>query len=129
MRRYENKELLTALRHGAVLGILSSLAISIALSVFMTLIDIPKILLCTVCTVMLSCSSYICAHRSTQICRHRGLVQGLITGAGIALPILIISTISLGYISDYCLVKISACMAAGILGGIQGVNTKQTKAK
>lgn len=129
MRRKDNKELLTALRHGALLGLLSALAISIVFSAVMTLIDIPEILLCAVCVAMLSCSSYICAHHSAQICRHHGLVQGLISGASIAIPILLISTISHGYISDYCLVKISACMAAGILGGIHGVNTKQTKAR
>ena len=32
-------------------------------------------------------------------------------------------------ISDYCLVKISACLIFGIIGGIRGINTKRTKAK
>lgn len=129
MRKYKSTDLLCALKHGAAAGGLAVLAICTVLSIILTFADVPDIVICGTAVIMLSAFCYICAYRSTQICRKGGIKQGTISGAIAALPILIISSISCGYISDYCLVKISACLIFGIIGGIRGINTKRTKAK
>ncbi len=129
MHKHENRQLYNALMQGTAFGLLAASVTCICLSVIMTFIDMPKTALCVACAAELSAASYICAYCSTQIYRHRGLIQGLISGAAFAAPIFLISTISCGYVSDYCLVKICFCMAFGIIGGIKGINTKQTKAK
>ena len=129
MRKYENADLIHALKHGAAAGGLAMLAICIVLSIIMTFANIPDSIICGSAVIMLGAFSYICAYRSTQICRRGGIKQGVISGAIAALPIFIISSISCGYVSDYCLVKISACLIFGIIGGIRGINTKRTRAK
>ncbi len=129
MRKCDSSELLPAIKHGAAAGGLMVLIICIILSVVLTLTDIPDIIISGAVVVMLSAFCYICAYRSTQICRRGGIKQGAISGGIAALPILVISSISCGYVSDYCLVKISACLIFGIIGGIRGINTKRTKEK
>ncbi len=129
MRKTLSSDLLHALKHGLAAGGLAVLIICTLLSIVMTLADIPDIIISAAVVIMLSAFCYICAYRSTQICRRGGIKQGAISGAIAALPILVISSISCGYISDYCLVKTSACLIFGIIGGIRGINTKRTKAK
>ncbi len=129
MRKSDSSDLLLAIKHGAAAGGLAVLIICLILSAILTFADIPDIIISGAVVVMLSAFCYICAYRSTQICRRGGIKQGAISGAIAALPILVISSISCGYVSDYCLVKISACLIFGIIGGIRGINTKRTKAK
>lgn len=129
MRKNNNSDLLRAIKHGAAAGGLSVLIICLVLSVIMTFVDIPDIIISSAVVIMLSAFCYICAYCSTQICRRGGIKQGAVSGAIAALPILVISSISCGYVSDYCLVKIFSCLIFGIVGGIRGINTKRTKAK
>ncbi len=129
MRKSKNSDLLFAVKRGAALGGIIALIILSILSIVITVADIPDILVCTAVTAALCAFCYICAYRSTQICRRGGLIQGAIAGAIAALPIFVISSISCGYVSDYCLIKVCACMIFGIVGGIKGINTKRTRAK
>lgn len=129
MRKSYSSDLLCAIKHGAAAGGLTVLIICLILSVVLTFVDVPDIIISGVVVIMLSAFCYICAYCSTQICRRGGIKQGAISGVIPALPILIISGVSCGYVSDYCLVKISACLIFGIIGGVRGINTKRTKAK
>lgn len=126
---FKNKELLRAVGKGMAFGWSIMAVIMLILSVIMTLTDITDKIIQLAMGLALAVNAYASSHRSTQIYRHNGFQQGLICGLFYALPILIISTIAMGYVSDYCLVKVIVVLIFAVAGGIAGINTKRTKAK
>ena len=95
-----------------------------ALSLF---INISDEIIDLISSVILAASAYVSAYTATQIHRSKGLMQGLLCGAGAFLAALLCSIVFGEFcFRDIAVVKAVACITAGAVGGIKGVNTKKT---
>lgn len=120
-------DLLYGIKYGFLAAFIPMLLSCIVLSVIMSIVSLPKLIIDFAACIFLSAFCYISAYISTQVNRHDGLKQGALCGGIVTVVILVICMLSNGYISDFCIVKSISCMLAGIIGGIKGVNTKLTR--
>lgn len=107
------------------LGVL--LAVSAAVGTVALLADISDELLGILSIGILALAAYSAAHASTQLCRSKGLIQGLICGAAVYSAAFLAGLLFFGAeLSEAAAIKALACILAGAAGGIKGVNTKKT---
>ncbi len=116
-----------SLLRGFAISLAAALAVSTAVGTAALFIDIPDGLLDKLSFAVLALAAYIAAYASTQFYRSKGLIQGLICGAGVFAAAFICGTVFLKQLpSDYAAVKAVLCAVFGAIGGIKGVNTKKT---
>lgn len=122
----KNKELLLALMKGIAVGLACSGAVLAAFSVLITYVSIGEVAAGALSVTSLAVLCYVSAHHSSQIYRKKGLLQGVICSVSVMIPMALLSTISNGYLSDYCIFKLVVAAVFGIIGGVRGINTKKT---
>lgn len=124
---FGNKDLLLALGKGIAVGLACGLAVLLAASILMTYISLDDIFTNALTSIAIAVITYVSSHHSAQLCRQKGLFQGIVCSAVIMIPMAIISMAANGYLSDYCIFKLIIAAVFGIAGGIIGINTKKTK--
>lgn len=124
---FKNKALLLALAKGISKGLACGTGVLAASSALITYVSLGDEIAGALAVIALAAFCYSSAYFSSQIYRKSGLMQGVICSALVMIPMALISSISNGYLSDYCIVKLIAAAASGIAGGIKGVNTKKTR--
>ena len=117
-----------ALRSGLIFGLGALLLICSALSVLQLFADIPDGILMGISASVLGISSYSSAYFSTQLCRTKGLIQGIICGCAVFLAALLASAITKNFsYTNMTEIKAAVCVLCGAVGGVKGINTKKTK--
>lgn len=114
------------LRTGLAVFLIAAVFGAIVISVAMCIADLPAAVVNIITMASLAASCFSGGYSSSRICRHHGLIQGLICGGVPATVIFTVSMIHNGYFTDFCLIKIVICMLFGAAGGIKGINTKLT---
>ena len=123
-------EILKSVQKGVASAAAILLGICLILSILQIFADISDGLLSAVSVLVLGISSYSAAYISTQICRSKGLLQGILCGVTVFLLTLLVSLLAHEFsFTDLTVVKAIACLIAGVVGGIMGVNTKKTNLK
>ena len=117
------------LRTGLAIFIGATILSSLLISIAMCIADLPSGVITVMITASLATACFLGGYSSSRICRHHGLIQGLICGGVPAAVIFTVSVIYNGYFTDFCLVKVIACVLFGAVGGIKGVNTRLTNVK
>ncbi len=115
------------LKYGLAAEVGMIFAMILIISVVLLVFNLSKAVIMIAVVVTLFAASYTGGYVSTQICRHGGLVQGLLCGAVLCVIILPASVVSNGYLSGYCILRLIVCVLGGAIGGIKGINTKKTK--
>lgn len=121
------RELLKSVRTGTVAGIASMLFLCALMAVLQQFIDINERLLGVVSVMIVSVSSYVSAYTSTQLCRTKGLIQGILCATTLYILLFAI-TLFRGEISveTFSPSKLIFCLIFGVVGGVKGINTKKT---
>ena len=77
---------------------------------------------------ILGVAAFSAGYIATQLYRSKGLLQGLLCGAGLFSLALILSLIFSEFeFRNIAVIKGVVCVIAGISGGVIGINTKKTK--
>ena len=107
------------------LGVFSAACIGVSLLQQFT--DISDPVMSFFGIFILGLSSFFSAYFSTQLCRTKGLIQGLICGFAVFMILCVFSIIfSSPELSFDILKKALAIIICGSVGGIKGINTKKT---
>ncbi len=102
-------------------------SVSTVVGVVELYLNISDGILNLVSAAIISAAAFFAGYFSTQLCRTKGLLQGLLCGALLYLSALLISLAAGEFVfSDMALIKAAGCLISGTAGGITGVNTKKT---
>lgn len=113
---------------GLVCGIAAVFAICTLLGIIMLILNIPDEILSIISVAILALSAYAAGYFSTQLFRSKGMIQGAMCGAGLFFTAFVLSAAFKSFtFSDMAAIKAAACLTAGVVGGVKGVNTKKTK--
>lgn len=122
--------ILKSVQKGVALAAAILFVICLILSILQLFADISDELIIAASVLVLGISAYASAYISTQICRTKGLIQGVLCGVSVFLLTLLVSLLAHEFsFTDLTVVKAIACLIAGAVGGIMGVNTKKTNLK
>lgn len=113
-------------------GLASSVGVIFLISVIIGLaelfFDITEDILNLASVAILSVAAFSAGYIATQLHRSKGMLQGILCGAGLFLLTLLLSlAFSELELRDVAVVKAVLCILAGVAGGVKGVNTKKTK--
>ena len=120
-------EILKSVHKGVAAAAVMLMAICLILSILQLFADISDGILSFISVAVLGTVSYTAAYISTQLCRTKGLLQGVLCGTSVFSVALLASVLTHEFsFTDMTAVKAVVCLIAGIAGGIKGVNTKKT---
>ena len=118
--------MILGIRQGMTAGTLVLAAAIVLISLVAAFADIPKNIIDAAALLSVSLSAYVCAYVSTQTCRHKGLLQGVICSGIYCAAMIVGCVVSNGYVSGFCMLKAVFCIIFGAVGAIKGINTKKT---
>lgn len=106
------------------------IAICLILSVIQLFTDISNSMLTYISVAVLGTVSFSAAYISTQLCRSKGLLQGILCGAVVFGLTLFASAVAHEFsFTDLTMIKAAVCLISGTVGGIKGINTRKTNLK
>lgn len=113
---------------GVAAGICFALGLCFLVALISVFADIPDGALDVISALIFSAAAYLAGFVSTQICRSKGLVQGVICGLALFLTALLLSAAFKKIeFSDIAAMKFALSLCSGAVGGVKGINTKKTK--
>ena len=120
-------EILKSVQKGILSGFGMLLCLCLLISILQLMTDLSDGLMTAISAMILGISSFTAAYISTQLCRSKGLIQGILCGTTMFLTTLFISVITNSFtFSDLTVIKAIFCLIAGAVGGVKGINTKKT---
>ena len=119
--------ILKSVQKGVVAGAAILFICCLIIGLIQLFFDLSDTLMNAASVLILGISAYSSAYFSTQLCRSKGMLQGVLCGAIIFAVTLVISMITHSFtFSDLTVIKALFCLILGAVGGIKGVNTKKT---
>ena len=97
--------MILGIRRGMTAGTLVLAAAIVLISLVAAFADIPKNIIDAAALLSVSLSAYVCAYVSTQTCRHKGLLQGVICSGIYCAAMIVGCVVSNGYVSGFCMLK------------------------
>lgn len=123
-------EIIKSVQKGVAAAGVILVAICLIFSIIQLFADVSDSLLTFISTAVLGAVSFSAAYISTQLCRSKGLLQGLLCGALVFALTLLASVMTREFsFTDLTVIKAVVCLIAGAVGGIKGINTKKTNLK
>ncbi len=117
-----------AIGYGLLAGAGTVIFVCSSVSVLQIFISLPDGIINAAAILTLSLASYISAYSSAQLCRSKGLIQGVICGTVIFFAVFLPGIImSKDPPTEQSLLKLILCILSGAVGGIKGINTKKTR--
>lgn len=123
-------EIIKSVQKGVAAAGVILVAICLIFSIIQLFADVSDSLLTFISTAVLGAVSFSAAYISTQLCRSKGLFQGMLCGALVFALTLLASVMTREFsFTDLTVIKAIVCLIAGAVGGIKGINTKKTNLK
>lgn len=113
---------------GAGIGILSIIIILTLLAFFMTVRDVPHIMVEPLAATAAAAGGMIGGLTASRLLGEKGLVTGLLAGVAIFIPIVVFSFLAGCFkVGASISLKLATILLAAAVGGVMGVNTRKKR--